>query len=77
MSAHPYRDAPPVDLGEAPWCFHRTNIENKQAMGAIGGWWHEDKCIEWHRQLQQRDPKDPRLAEFLKTCEQTLRESFK
>lgn len=76
MTSHPYRDAPPVELGNPPWCFHQTNVENKWAMGAVGGWWHEDECIAWHRDLQRRAPKDPRLAEFLKTCNKSLRETF-
>lgn len=75
---HPYREAPPPPpLGESPSCFHKTNIENKWAMQAIGGWWHSDECLAWHRRLFRENPKDPRMAEFLATCNKQLREEFR
>jgi len=76
MNAHPYRDAPPVDLGDPPSCDHMLSAETRLALNAIGGWCHTEECVAWWRELQRQSPKDPRLAEFLKTCNGKLRATF-
>jgi hypothetical protein len=45
----PYRTPQLPTLGPQPSCPCGMSIETKQAMAAIGGWWHNRECIEWHR----------------------------
>ncbi len=73
---NPYRDPIPVDYGDPPSCDHMLSAETKLALNAVGGWYHSDECVAWHLALSHRDPHDPRLAAFLKTCNKELRARF-
>lgn len=72
----PYREAAQVDYGNPPSCDHMLSEESKQALCAVGGWYHSDECVAWWLALQQRAPSDPRLVAFLRTCNKTLRARF-
>lgn len=72
----PYRESQIPPLGPRPHCDHLLGPENRQALAAVGGWWHNDDCLSWHRALWERDPRDPRMCEFLATCTKSLRAQY-